>query len=464
MSEFVRENRFIVLKRTDVQKYLPLESRQILNEVCEEVAERRCADGKRPKNFVCIADDWPMYESVWKMVEEYATGKCKEEPPFTLSGFIEQVKLFNKWMDDHKQSYGLVKVSLDPGEKISEIQKRINDQIPSLIAAGIEFEYGPLPSGNPGVLITAHPSKKGNAEQITRSPLSIKINEWAELSKNCKDFDFELIEVEDGAAGVRIISKLTKNPGCTRSHPHEDMSAECEAKTEIAESNFEAATKSRVMEAFQVPDNSGLSGRNPTVAILDEIGKAAPKQVGGTHYEVMAMDPLQLWLSSSMPAAEAEVLKQVSRYERKGGRQDLEKAINYIERIRCHVDAQGTPGVWLGNDALLGRYLFSNEFDQRQRAVITNLWLWLRTGDMYFLNLCETIIRELINVKYEKKTDPIYRDALYIIKDRVEHIERYLGRMLAYNIKPVNFANCFSATESITRSVATIEKKLLEDE
>lgn len=64
-----REERYQVVKRSDVLSYLTDIERTQLAILHGVISEGRAKDGKRPLNCVCVEEDWPEYESVWQMLE-----------------------------------------------------------------------------------------------------------------------------------------------------------------------------------------------------------------------------------------------------------------------------------------------------------------------------------------------------------------------------------------------------------
>lgn len=58
---------------------------------------------------------------------------------------------------------------------------------------------------------------------------------------------------------------------------------------------------------------------------------AKAKQVGGAHYKAYAIQPIEFIQANEIPYAEACVIKYVCRHAGKGGKQDLLKAIHYLE-------------------------------------------------------------------------------------------------------------------------------------
>lgn len=57
------------------------------------------------------------------------------------------------------------------------------------------------------------------------------------------------------------------------------------------------------------------------------------KEVGGTHYEQMAIQPIEYIHANKLDFLEGSVIKYVSRHRRKNGKQDLEKAIDCLKLI-----------------------------------------------------------------------------------------------------------------------------------
>ena len=55
------------------------------------------------------------------------------------------------------------------------------------------------------------------------------------------------------------------------------------------------------------------------------------KQVGGTHYQHLAIEPIDYILANELDFCEGNVVKYVSRWKSKGGIQDLRKAAQNIE-------------------------------------------------------------------------------------------------------------------------------------
>lgn len=78
MSEFKRENRYLVLHHNDINKYLNRYQKEHLLDIEEAIADGREDEGKNPyPKFVCVKDTYPEYEYVWKCIEERVTKENK---------------------------------------------------------------------------------------------------------------------------------------------------------------------------------------------------------------------------------------------------------------------------------------------------------------------------------------------------------------------------------------------------
>lgn len=57
------------------------------------------------------------------------------------------------------------------------------------------------------------------------------------------------------------------------------------------------------------------------------------RQVGGSHYRDMAIQPVEFIVANNIPYREANVIKYVVRHASKNGKQDLLKARHYIDML-----------------------------------------------------------------------------------------------------------------------------------
>lgn len=69
MSEFKREDRYVVLKRKDVNR-LPHWQKEALREILTEIENMM-----PPREYVVVESDWPEYETVWDMIQARVEGR-----------------------------------------------------------------------------------------------------------------------------------------------------------------------------------------------------------------------------------------------------------------------------------------------------------------------------------------------------------------------------------------------------
>lgn len=77
-SQFKRENRFLVLKWEDIRKHLDDKQIRSIELYAQFIEVGRLEDGKPLHQYVLVADDWPEYETVWKMIEDRCNGVPNE--------------------------------------------------------------------------------------------------------------------------------------------------------------------------------------------------------------------------------------------------------------------------------------------------------------------------------------------------------------------------------------------------
>lgn len=67
---------------------------------------------------------------------------------------------------------------------------------------------------------------------------------------------------------------------------------------------------------------------------VENMKLASETQVGGNHYKKFAIQPAYFCYKNNIPYLEATAIKYLCRWRDKGGRQDLDKAIHFIELIK----------------------------------------------------------------------------------------------------------------------------------
>lgn len=54
-------------------------------------------------------------------------------------------------------------------------------------------------------------------------------------------------------------------------------------------------------------------------------------QIGGNHYKSLAYQPVQFSVDMNLNFIQGNIVKYVSRYDHKGGKQDLDKVLHYAQ-------------------------------------------------------------------------------------------------------------------------------------
>lgn len=63
------------------------------------------------------------------------------------------------------------------------------------------------------------------------------------------------------------------------------------------------------------------------------MSQATQTQVGGDHYKHLGIQPIEYIHANHLTYLQGNVIKYVTRHESKGGAQDIEKAIHYLNLI-----------------------------------------------------------------------------------------------------------------------------------
>lgn len=63
-----REDRYIVLKRRDIESALSSKEKEYLDDICLQVDQCREHCGKEKLKCVVVESDWPEYEPTWQSI------------------------------------------------------------------------------------------------------------------------------------------------------------------------------------------------------------------------------------------------------------------------------------------------------------------------------------------------------------------------------------------------------------
>lgn len=73
-KEFIRENRYLVLKRKDIETFLSIHKQRQLFDLAEQVDDGRFSVGKPKLSTVVVEEDWPEFNQIWNSIENRVTG------------------------------------------------------------------------------------------------------------------------------------------------------------------------------------------------------------------------------------------------------------------------------------------------------------------------------------------------------------------------------------------------------
>jgi len=77
----------------------------------------------------------------------------------------------------------------------------------------------------------------------------------------------------------------------------------------------------------------GLKAGHPEPKGVFTSVTALDKQVGGTHYKGDVIQHVEYCQKNKIPWCESAAIKYIVRHRKKNGRQDIEKAIHYLELL-----------------------------------------------------------------------------------------------------------------------------------
>jgi hypothetical protein len=97
------------------------------------------------------------------------------------------------------------------------------------------------------------------------------------------------------------------------------MSCLCEGKGYIVLGDTKRSGKAKV------PCSCGAS--------IERKDKAKDRQVAGSHYKDMPIQPGEFIRTNGLGWYEGNAIKYICRYKTKGGQQDIQKAIHYLELL-----------------------------------------------------------------------------------------------------------------------------------
>jgi hypothetical protein len=150
------------------------------------------------------------------------------------------------------------------------------------------------------------------------------------------------------------------------------------------------------------------------------------RQIGGTHYSSMGMQPFEFSLRNGWDAAAHSILKYVARHQFKGGVEDLRKAYHICD-IRAELfntgfDAHHRTALYFGQPVMrvidpdpfrriaMDVFIDANKIDQVEAMSLDALETWVLGGALpdwthkSHADRLKHTIRDIMHVRYERKS------------------------------------------------------------
>lgn len=87
----IRENRYLVIKRSDIEKHLNESDKDNLDVICDLIKEGRERDNKTKLTCIVVESDWPEYDETWWKIAARMDGREGISP---LRSRLEQIEKY----------------------------------------------------------------------------------------------------------------------------------------------------------------------------------------------------------------------------------------------------------------------------------------------------------------------------------------------------------------------------------
>lgn len=100
------------------------------------------------------------------------------------------------------------------------------------------------------------------------------------------------------------------------------------------------------------------------------MAKALDRQVGGGHYKDLTIQPIEFIVEHGLGYHQGNVLKYVTRYRFKNGKQDLRKALHYVELMLSQATAGRLNGAATVPAAAVAEYCKANKLPPAEATLL----------------------------------------------------------------------------------------------
>jgi hypothetical protein len=144
MSEFNREDRYVVIKRSDVENYWRADVRKQFMAALGRLNEHHVRIPQR--QYLVIESDWPEYEPAWQMIERRMDG----QPPVTAA---EELDAVLHWRDKHAiaiKERDALQLRLNAADQRIDELERDKARLDALESNCWDVRYDSSPNGDAG--------------------------------------------------------------------------------------------------------------------------------------------------------------------------------------------------------------------------------------------------------------------------------------------------------------------------
>jgi hypothetical protein len=146
---------------------------------------------------------------------------------------------------------------------------------------------------------------------------------------------------------------------------------------------------------------------------MSEKPESLQRQIAGNHYKGLAIEPFQFAMANDWDPVAFTILKRLSRYRNKDGRQDIEKALHEVD-IRDQLWSENVrPRVAPNQRMTMETYLDANKITNgRVCMVLRSLESWVYNQDIadHCISHIKTNLQMLMD-EYRRAADKAYEPA-----------------------------------------------------
>lgn len=134
---------------------------------------------------------------------------------------------------------------------------------------------------------------------------------------------------------------------------------------------------------------------------------AQNKQIGGTHYQHIKMQPVDWLTRNAIPFSEGCIIKYALRHAHKNGAEDVRKGIHFID-LRLEMsdyNKQAHARTWAGLSSRAASWYENEQVGNIDNLpaewdIVISVAAWLETRERKFLHAARALFQEIENRCY----------------------------------------------------------------